>query len=106
MPPKLRMPKIRRALMAADGARRFHQLTDLKLGPSIPRYMDGAREPAYGPEDPRAGWRGFQGYAEAKGAWAVHGAELMAEDPGRSWWAWQQWDEVKVSDLVGGGDAT
>jgi hypothetical protein len=104
MPRKLRLPKMRRALLAASGARRLAQLTDLKLGPQLPAYRD-TNEPIYTSEEDIAAHYvgGFRSYDEMKQAWGVHSEELMAQDPG-SWWAWQQWSEVKVSDLVGGDE--
>jgi hypothetical protein len=76
----------------------------------IPTYRDTG-EPLYTDDKDIAAWydsqgrHGFESYAAMRQAWDVYGEELMAEDPG-SWWAWRQWSQVKVSDLVGVDDAT
>jgi hypothetical protein len=103
---KLRMPKARTRTLAPGGWLRFRQIQDLQLGPAIPRYMD-THEPICTAEADVAAhyeglpFRGFATYAEMRRAWEIHGEDLMAESPG-SWWAWQQWSMVTVSNFTGG----
>jgi hypothetical protein len=82
------------------------QRTELELGPGLPVFA-GTGE--YAAEDIGAAYerlprRGFRTYAEMKRAWELHGAQLMEDDPAGPWWGFQEFSDVKVSDLVGGDE--